>query len=141
MSKFYYFALALALCANLLFADRVVTDQLGRDVTLPDEVKRIVVLQHQSLNALNKLNALDKVIGVQESREKSLGKNKKAKTVQQIFIYCPSAAIVILANQLAYCKFFFNLANLPLTLTLSFSPTLISQIAYTRCLFFFTLLD
>ena len=72
MSKFYYFALALALCANSLFADRIVTDQLGRDVTLPDEVKRIVVLQHQSLNAL------DKVVGVQESWEKSLGKNKKA---------------------------------------------------------------
>ena len=75
MGKFKIFALALALCANSLFADRVVTDQLGRDVTLPDEVKRIVVLQHQSLNALNELNALDKVVGMQESWEKSLGKN------------------------------------------------------------------
>ena len=75
MSKPHSFALALALCASSLFADRVVTDQLGRDVTLPDEVKRIVVLQHQSLNALNELNALDKVVGVQESWEKSLGKN------------------------------------------------------------------
>ena len=74
MSKFYYFALALTLCTSSLFADRIVTDQLGRDVTLPDEVKRIVVLQHQSLNALNELNALDKVVGVQESWEKSLGK-------------------------------------------------------------------
>ena len=108
MSKFYYFALALALCANSLFADRVITDQLGRDVTLPDEVKRIVVLQHQSLNALNELNTLDKVVGVQESWEKSLG--KKAKTVQQISIYCPSAAIIFLTNQLPlgyHCKFFF----------------------------------
>ena len=75
MSKPRSFALALALCASSLFADRVVTDQLGRDVTLPDQVKRIVVLQHQSLNALNELNALDKVVGVQESWEKSLGKN------------------------------------------------------------------
>ncbi|WP_299030509.1 ABC transporter substrate-binding protein [uncultured Campylobacter sp.] len=75
MSKSHSFALALALCASSLFADRVITDQLGRDVTLPDEVKRIVVLQHQSLNALNELNALDKVVGVQESWEKSLGKN------------------------------------------------------------------
>ena len=75
MSKFHSFALALALCASSLFADRVVTDQLGRDVTLPDQVKRIVVLQHQSLNALNELNALDKVVGVQESWEKLLGKN------------------------------------------------------------------
>lgn len=72
MSKFKIFALALALCTSSLFADRIVTDQLDRDVTLPDEVKRIVVLQHQSLNAL------DKVVGVQESWEKSLGKNKKA---------------------------------------------------------------
>ena len=78
MGEFKIFALALALCANSLFADRVVTDQLGRDVTLPNEVKRIVVLQHQSLNALNELNALDKVVGVQESWEKSLGKNKKS---------------------------------------------------------------
>ena len=69
MSKPHSFALALALCASSLFADRIITDQLGRDVTLPDEVKRIVVLQHQSLNAL------DKVVGVQESWEKSLGKN------------------------------------------------------------------
>ena len=71
MSKFKIFALALTLCTSSLFADRIVTDQLGRDVT----VKRIVVLQHQSLNALNELNALDKVVGVQESWEKSLGKN------------------------------------------------------------------
>ena len=75
MSKPHSFALALALCASSLFGDRVVTDQLGRDVTLPDQVKRVVVLQHQSLNALNELNALDKVVGVQESWEKSLGKN------------------------------------------------------------------
>ena len=34
MSKPHSFALALALCASSLFADRVVTDQLGRDVTL-----------------------------------------------------------------------------------------------------------
>ena len=130
MSKFYYFALALALCANSLFADRIVTDQLGRDVT----VKRIVVLQYQSLNALNKLNALDKVVGVQESREKSLG--KKAKTVRQISIYCPSAAIIFLTNQLPlgyHCKFFFNLANLPLILTLSFSPTLVAESLIARC--------
>ena len=131
MGEFKIFALALTLCTSSLFADRVVTDQLGRDVTLPDEVKRIVVLQHQSLNALNELNALDKVVGVQESWEKSLG--KKAKTVRQISIYCPSAAIIFLTNQLAYCKFFFNLANLPLILTLSFSPTLVAESLIARC--------
>ena len=113
MSKFYYFALALALCANSLFADRIVTDQLGRDVT----VKRIVVLQHQSLNALNELNALDKVVGVQESWEKSLGKNYirlapslkdmptpgdlKVINYEAVLKLDPDVVIVILANQLA----------------------------------------
>ena len=42
MGKFKIFALALALCANSLFADRVVTDQIGRDVTLPDELMRFI---------------------------------------------------------------------------------------------------
>ena len=78
MSKFHSFALALALCASSLFADRVITDQLGRDVMLPDEVKQIVVLQHQSLNALNELNALDKVVGVQESWESRSAKTTSA---------------------------------------------------------------
>ncbi|MFL1706476.1 ABC transporter substrate-binding protein [Campylobacter sp. MOP7] len=75
MSKFLKFALSLALCASSLFADRIITDQLGRDVTLPDEVKRIIVLQHQSLNVLNQINAMDKVVGVLETWEKTLGKN------------------------------------------------------------------
>ena len=117
MSKFKIFALALALCASSLFADRIVTDQLGRDVTLPDEVKRIVVLQHQSLNALNELNALDKVVGVQESWEKSLGKNYirlapslkdmptpgdlKVINYEAVLKLNPDVVIVILANQLA----------------------------------------
>lgn len=75
MSKFSTLVLSLALCASSLFADRIITDQLGRDVTLPDEVKRIIVLQHQSLNVLNQINAMDKVVGVLETWEKTLGKN------------------------------------------------------------------
>ncbi|WP_236861285.1 hypothetical protein [Campylobacter sp. RM16192] len=75
MSKFSTLILSLALCASSLFADRIITDQLGRDVTLPDEVKRTIVLQHQSLNVLNQINAMDKVVGVLETWEKTLDKN------------------------------------------------------------------
>ncbi|WP_169784922.1 ABC transporter substrate-binding protein [Campylobacter curvus] len=74
MNKILKFTLVLALFASSLFAERTITDQLGREVKLPDEVKRIVVLQHQSLNALNEINAMDKVVGVLESWEKQLGK-------------------------------------------------------------------
>jgi iron complex transport system substrate-binding protein len=41
--------------AGHAFADRTVTDQLGRQVTLPDHVTRAVVLQHQTLNLLVQL--------------------------------------------------------------------------------------
>lgn len=34
------------------WAARQVTDQLGRNVTIPDHVNRVVVLQHQTLNLL-----------------------------------------------------------------------------------------
>lgn len=44
-------------CASMLFAfaaqaDRTITDQLGRQVTIPDRVDKVVVLQHQTLNIL-----------------------------------------------------------------------------------------
>ncbi len=42
---------------------RVVTDQLGRQVTIPKEVKRIVVLQHHTLDLLLELQAGDKIVG------------------------------------------------------------------------------
>ena len=49
-------ALAFAL-AFPAFADRVVTDQTGRSVTIPDPVNCFVVLQHQTLNLLVQMNA------------------------------------------------------------------------------------
>ncbi|KEA46058.1 hypothetical protein CR66_04645 [Campylobacter mucosalis] len=73
MKKFLFFILLSLSCS--LFADRLIKDQNGRDVVLPDEVNRIVVLQHQSLNVLVQLDALSKVVGVLESWEKNLGKN------------------------------------------------------------------
>ena len=39
-----------SLFTSRAFADRTVTDQLGRQVTLPDHITRAVVLQHQTLN-------------------------------------------------------------------------------------------
>lgn len=54
-------------------ADRTVTDQLGRQVTIPDHVQRVVVLQHQTLNLLTQLNAGHEVVGVLSSWKKQLG--------------------------------------------------------------------
>ncbi|WP_410016794.1 ABC transporter substrate-binding protein [Sodalis sp. C49] len=54
-------------------AARTLTDQLGRSVTLPDRVDRVVVLQHQTLNLLVQLDAADDVVGVLSSWKKQLG--------------------------------------------------------------------
>lgn len=71
------FLLSLALvCASMLApaqAARLVTDQLGRQVTLPDTVNRVVVLQHQTLNLLVQLDASDDIVGVLTSWQKQLG--------------------------------------------------------------------
>lgn len=67
--------LLLVLTLSCAFASRTITDQLGRNVVLPDEVNKIVVLQHQSLNVLNEINALDKVVGVLSTWEGQLGKD------------------------------------------------------------------
>lgn len=65
-------------CASMLFAfsaqaDRTITDQLGRQVTIPDHVDKVVVLQHQTLNILVQLNAQQDIIGVMSSWKKQLG--------------------------------------------------------------------
>lgn len=79
MSMLRPLVLSLALASSTLFAlpsalaSRTVTDQLGRQVTLPDHVDRVVVLQHQTLNLLVQLNAQDDVVGVLSSWKKQLG--------------------------------------------------------------------
>ena len=78
MSTLPRFLLSLTLVASALFAanafaDRTLTDQTGREVTLPDRVNRVVVLQHQTLNLLVQLNAADDVVGVMSSWKKQLG--------------------------------------------------------------------
>src|SRR5476649_893898 len=62
----------LAACFNVN-AQRTVIDQLGRSVSLPDRVDRVVVLQHQTLNLLVQLDAADDVVGLLSSWKKQLG--------------------------------------------------------------------
>lgn len=54
-------------------ASRQITDQIGRTVTLPDKVDRVVVLQHQTLNLLVQMNATDKIVGVMANWKQQLG--------------------------------------------------------------------
>lgn len=62
--------LTVSFCAS---ASRTLTDQLGRQVTLPDHVERVVVLQHQTLNLLVQLDAADRLVGILSSWQKQLG--------------------------------------------------------------------
>ncbi|KAB8308239.1 hypothetical protein EH228_13610 [Erwinia endophytica] len=55
------------------WADRQVTDQLGRQVTLPDHVDRVVVLQHQTLNILVQLDATQTLVGILSNWKQQLG--------------------------------------------------------------------
>jgi len=54
-------------------ASRLITDQTGRQVTLPDHVERVVVLQHQTLNLLVQMNATDKIVGIMSNWKQQLG--------------------------------------------------------------------
>ncbi len=63
------------LFSSAALADRQVTDQLNRTVTLPDHIARAVVLQHQTLNLLVQLDAMPQVVGVLSSWQKQLGPN------------------------------------------------------------------
>lgn len=58
--------LAALLATTTAFA-RDVTDQLGRRVTVPEEVHRVVALQHQSLDIIVELGAADRLVGVLRS--------------------------------------------------------------------------
>ncbi|WP_407641764.1 ABC transporter substrate-binding protein [Dickeya zeae] len=65
----------LCLLPFLAQASRTVTDQLGRQVTIVDNVERVVVLQHQTLNILVQLNATDKIVGILANWKQQLGDN------------------------------------------------------------------
>lgn len=64
---------ALSLPTFPSLAARQITDQLGRQVTIPDQVDRVVVLQHQTLNLLVQLNATSKIVGILANWKQQLG--------------------------------------------------------------------
>ena len=66
--------LSSAVCHSA-WADRTVTDQLNRQVTVPDHISRAVVLQHQTLNIAVQLNATKQIVGVLSKWDKQLGKD------------------------------------------------------------------
>ncbi|MFS8054089.1 ABC transporter substrate-binding protein [Rhizobium sp. BR 317] len=68
-------AIGSLLFSTPAWADRVVTDQIGRQVHIPDTVNRVVILQHQTLNIAVQLDAMDKVVGVLDEWKKQLGAN------------------------------------------------------------------
>ena len=51
---------------------RVIVDQLGRSVTLPQQVNRVVILMHHALDVAVELGAQDKIVGVLSDWEKYL---------------------------------------------------------------------
>ena len=55
-------------------ADRVVTDQLDRQVTIPDYIQRAVVLQHQTLNIAVQLDATKQLLGYYQIGKNNWGK-------------------------------------------------------------------
>ncbi|MBB3454696.1 iron complex transport system substrate-binding protein [Rhizobium sp. BK313] len=63
------------LLSTPVFADHVVTDQIGRQVHIPDAVNRVVILQHQTLNIAVQLDAMNKVVGVLDEWKQQLGAN------------------------------------------------------------------
>jgi iron complex transport system substrate-binding protein len=65
--------LALSFASHSALASRQITDQLGRQVTIPDNVDRVVVLQHQTLNLLVQLDATKDIVGVLNNWQKQLG--------------------------------------------------------------------
>lgn len=65
--------LSLACLPAVSHAERQVTDQLGRQVTIPDRVDRVVVLQHQTLNLLVQINATHKIVGILANWKQQLG--------------------------------------------------------------------
>ncbi|AXU93932.1 hypothetical protein CI789_00965 [Erwinia persicina] len=73
LTRFYPALLLSVFMTFSVQASRQVTDQLGRQVALPDRVDRVVVLQHQTLNLLVELNATDKIVGILSNWKQQLG--------------------------------------------------------------------
>ena len=92
MKRFIYFCLGIFVMSNCLillsspaFAERTVTDQLGRTVAVPDKIDRAVILQHQTLDILIQLGVTDKVVGILEKWDKYLpGAAKCIKNIDKM---------------------------------------------------------
>ena len=56
--------ISLAFLSLASLAERTITDQLNRSVTIPDKIERAVILQHQTLNIATQLDAMPQVVGV-----------------------------------------------------------------------------
>lgn len=69
------FSISVLMFSLPALAEQVITDQIGRQVHIPDTVNRVVILQHQTLNIAVQLDAMDKVVGVLEEWKKQLGAN------------------------------------------------------------------
>ena len=65
--------LAAGFISTHALAERTITDQLNRRVTLPDHIERAVILQHQTVNIANQLDAMGQVVGVLSNWKKQLG--------------------------------------------------------------------
>ncbi|WP_314331973.1 ABC transporter substrate-binding protein [Lautropia mirabilis] len=65
--------LAAGIFSTQALAERTIVDQLDRSVTLPDRIERAVILQHQTVNIANQLDAMKQVVGVLSNWKKQLG--------------------------------------------------------------------
>lgn len=66
------FVAAALFVTALPAAARTVTDQLGRTVTIPDKVERVVCLQHHALNMMLEMQAGDRLVGILDTWKKDL---------------------------------------------------------------------
>lgn len=73
--KKYLIGFLVLSCTFTSLAERQFTDQLGRKVVIDDQVERVAVLQHQTLNLLVQLDATDKIVGVMGNWREQLGQN------------------------------------------------------------------
>lgn len=69
---FLAWMIALAACPEARAQTRTVVDQLGRKVTIPLKVERVVVLMHHALDIMLELGAQEQIVGVLKDWNKYL---------------------------------------------------------------------
>ncbi|MGL1931083.1 MAG: ABC transporter substrate-binding protein [Desulfotalea sp.] len=63
---------SLVMISSPAMASRIITDQLSRAVTIPDQINRAVILQHQTLDIAIQIGADGKIVGILNKWEKYL---------------------------------------------------------------------